>query len=229
MNKRILFVLTSHDDLGGVRKTGFYVPEAAHPWKIFSEHGYEIDFVSPKGGRPPMDGFKADDADQIAFLEHPAVKTKLSHTLRPDQIEVNRYDAIFFVGGHGTMWDFADNTDLQRITASLYEAGGVVSAVCHGPAGLVNTKLSSGAYLVAGKTIATFTDDEEHAAKLQDTVPFMLETRLRERGAKVVTAPNFQANVQVDGRLVTGQNPVSASAVANAVLRVLEGVVVATD
>jgi putative intracellular protease/amidase len=229
MNKRILFVLTSHDDLGGIRKTGFYVPEAAHPWKVFSEQGYAVDFVSPKGGRPPMDGFKADDPDQIAFLENSVVKSKLALTLRPDQVEVNRYDAIFFVGGHGTMWDFADNTDLQRITAGIYEAGGVVSAVCHGPTGLVNIKLSRGTYLVEGKTMTAFTNDEEHAVNLQDTVPFMLESRLRERGATVVTAPNFQANVQVDGRLVTGQNPASALAVANAVLGVLEGALAATD
>jgi putative intracellular protease/amidase len=105
----------------------------------------------------------------------------------------------------------------------------VVSAVCHGPAGLVNIKLSSGAYLVAGKTIATFTDDEERAVKLEDTVPFMLESRLRERGARVVTAANFQANAQVDGRLVTGQNPASASGVAEAVAGVLKDVSVAAD
>jgi putative intracellular protease/amidase len=229
MNKRILFVLTSHDDLGGFRKTGFYVPEAAHPWKVFSEHGYEIDFVSPKGGRPPMDGFKADDPDQVAFLENSAVKSKLENTLRPDQVEVSRYDAIFYVGGHGAMWDFPDNTELQRITAAIYERGGVVSAVCHGPAGLVNVQLSSGAYLVNGKTVAGFTDEEERAVKLQDTVPFMLESRFKERGAKVVTAPNFQANAQIDGRLVTGQNPASALAVANAVLGVLENQTVAAD
>jgi hypothetical protein len=94
MSKRILFVLTSHDDLGGVRKTGFYVPEAAHAWKVFAAQGYEVDFVSPKGGQSPTDGFKADDPDQIAFLEHPGVKSKLAQTLRPDQVEVARYDAI---------------------------------------------------------------------------------------------------------------------------------------
>jgi putative intracellular protease/amidase len=229
MNQRILFVLTSHDDLGGVRKTGFYVPEAANPWKVFSTRGFEVDFVSPKGGQPPMDGFKADDPDQVAFLKNPTVKIKLQNTLRPDQVEVAKYDAIFYVGGHGTMWDFADNADLQRITAAIYEAGGVVSAVCHGPAGLVNVKLRSGAYLVAGKTVATFTDAEERAVNLHNTVPFMLESRLLERGARVVTAPNFQSNVQVDGRLVTGQNPASASDVANAVVRVLEAEPVATD
>jgi putative intracellular protease/amidase len=229
MNKRILFVLTGNDDLGGIRKTGFYVPEAAHPWKIFTARGFDVDFVSPKGGQPPMDGFKADDPDQVAFLENEAVKAKLEHTLRPEQIDVVRYDTVFYVGGHGTMWDFPENTELQRITASIYEAGGVVSAVCHGPAGLVNIKLSSGAYLVDGKTVAAFTDDEERAVKLEQIVPFMLESRLRERGARIVTAPDFQANVQVDGRLVTGQNPASASALAKALVSVLENTTVAAD
>lgn len=227
--KHILFVLTSHDDLGGIRKTGFYVPEAAHPWHVFRQHGYEMDFVSPKGGQPPMDGVNLEDPVQKAFLENPDVKAKLENSLKPDQVDASRYGAILYVGGHGTMWDFADNAELQRITASVYGRGGVVSAVCHGPAGLVNVKLQDGTYLVAGQTVAAFTDEEERAVKLQDTVPFLLESTLRRRGAKVVTAPNFQANVQVSGRLVTGQNPASAQGVAETVVSVLEPAIVTAD
>jgi len=120
------------------------------------------------------------------------------------------------------MWDFADNERLARITGAIYEAGGVVGAVCHGPSGLVNVKLSDGSYLVSGKTVASFTNDEEKAVGLEQVVPFLLESKLRERGAKPVPAPNFQANVQVDGRLVTGQNPASAEGVGKEMAALLK-------
>jgi putative intracellular protease/amidase len=220
MTKRILFVLTSNDDLGGVRKTGFYVPEAAHPWNEFSKRGYEIDFVSPKGGAAPMDGFKADDAEQVTFLE--AFKTQLEQTKRPDQIEPKDYDAIFYVGGHGTMWDFPNATEIASLASSIYENGGVVSAVCHGPAGLLNIKLSNGKYLIEGKNVAGFSNEEEEAVKLTSVVPFLLEEQLIERGAKHSKAANFQPHVVVSDRLVTGQNPASARGVAQAMLQILE-------
>lgn len=218
--KKILFALTSHADLGGLRKTGYYVPEAAHPYTQFKARGYQVVFVSPLGGQPPSDGFKADDPEQVAFLADN--RSQLERTLTPDQVNPLEYDAVFFVGGHGTMWDFADNAGLAQIAAQIYERGGVVAAVCHGPAGLVNVRLSSGEYLVAGKKIAAFTNAEEIAVKLQDTVPFMLETVLLERGANHVAAPNFTENVQVSGRLVTGQNPASARGVGAAVVKLLE-------
>lgn len=218
--KKILFALTSHADLGGLRKTGFYVSEAAHPYAQFKARGYDVEFVSPLGGQPPMDGFKADDAEQVAFLNDN--RAKLEQTMTPPEVNPLEYAAIFYVGGHGTMWDFTDNSALASIAAQVYEAGGVVAAVCHGPAGLVNVRLSSGEFLVAGKTLAAFTNAEEIAVNLQDTVPFMLETALIERGARMVTAPNFTENVQVSGRLVTGQNPASARGVGMAVVALLE-------
>lgn len=126
---------------------------------------------------------------------------------------------MLFVGGHGTMWDFPDNTTLASIAARVYENGGVVSAVCHGPAGLVNVKLADGTLLVAGKTVAGFSDDEERAVGLADEVPFLLASKLVERGAKHTQADNFQRHVEVDGRLITGQNPASATPLAEQVAK----------
>ncbi len=219
--KKVLMVLTSHDDLGGLRKTGYYVSEAAHPYMVFKAQGYSLEFVSPEGGQPPMDGFKADDPEQVAFLEDN--KLALENTLTPQQANADQYDAIFYVGGHGTMWDFLDNTELAVIAARIYERGGVVAAVCHGPAALVNVRLSSGEFLIAGKTMTGFTNAEEAAVKLTEVVPFSLETRLKERGAQYVAGPDFQPNIQVSEHLVTGQNPASARGVGQAVVDLLQG------
>lgn len=221
--KKILFVLTSHDRKGITgQPTGFYLPEAAHPWAVLQADGFEIDFVSPKGGTPPMDG--ADSADPVSrrFLDNQEVFRKIRSTPTPDQVNSSDYSAILFVGGHGTMWDFPDDQSLALVAASIYEAGGVVGAVCHGPAALVNLKLSDGEYLVKGKQIAAFTDDEERAVNLDGVVPFLLATTLRQRGANHRSAPNWQANVIVDGRLVTGQNPASAEGVGREIARLLK-------
>ncbi|MFG2192120.1 type 1 glutamine amidotransferase domain-containing protein [Streptomyces sp. NPDC048639] len=220
--RRVLFALTSHDKLGETgRTTGFYLPEAAHPWKALTDAGFEVDLVSVAGGRPPMDDADTSDPVQKAFLEDPRIATRLDSTPRPEEITPADYDAILFVGGHGTMWDFPDSTGLTAIARSIYEAGGVVSAVCHGPAALVNLTLSDGSYLVAGKNLAAFTNDEEEAAGLTNEVPFALQSKLEERGAKHSGAPNFEAHVVTDGRLVTGQNPASAPGLGEALVRVL--------
>jgi len=222
--KRILFILTSHERLGATgRPTGFYLPEVAHPYAVFAGAGYAVEFISPRGGRPPMDGVDREDPLQRAFLENPAVMKGVEATLRPDQVDPARYDAVFYVGGHGTMWDFPDDERLARIAARVYEAGGVVAAVCHGPAGLVNVRLADGEYLVAAKTVAAFTDDEERAVGLAEVVPFLLESTLVDRGAKHTKSPNFQPHVVVSNRLVTGQNPASAAGVAERVVDLLEG------
>lgn len=223
MKNKILFALTSHDRKGDTgQATGFYLPEAAHPWAVLKVAGFEIDFVSPKGGRPPMDGADLSDATNRMFLEDADVARKLDNTATSSQVNADDYAAILFVGGHGTMWDFPDDRDLTRLAASIYDNGGVVGAVCHGPAALVNLKLANGQYLVKGKRIAAFTDDEERAVKLDTVVPFLLATRLRQRGAEHVPAPNWQANVVVDGRLVTGQNPASAEGIGREMARLLK-------
>ncbi len=222
--KKVLFVLTSHNKKGNTgQPTGFYLPEAAHPWHVLHTDGFEIDFVSPQGGKPPMDG--ADSADKISqqFLDNREVSLKLNNTPTPEKIKATDYAAIFFVGGHGAMWDFAENNALADIASSIYESGGVVAAVCHGPAALVNLKLSNGEYLVKGKQVAAFTDEEERAVKLDKVVPFMLETTLRQRGALHQPAPNWQTNVIIDERLVTGQNPASAEGTGREISRLLQG------
>lgn len=220
--KKILFVLTSHDRKGDTgQPTGFYLPEAAHPWHVLHAQGYDVDFVSPKGGMPPIDG--ADTTDPICneFLQDKNVSIRLKNSLTPEQVYPSEYAAILFVGGHGTMWDFPDNVLLAEIARAIYERGGVLGALCHGPAALVNLKLANGEYLVKGKNVAAFTDDEERAVKLDGVVPFMLETTLRNRGAIPKPAPNWQANVVVDGRLVTGQNPASAVGIGIEISRLL--------
>jgi putative intracellular protease/amidase len=221
MNK-IAIVLTNHDTLGDTgRKTGFYLPEAAHPYAVFTQAGYEVDFISPQGGEPPMDGVDLDDPQQKAFLEDANVQAKLRNTLRPEEVDPVAYDAIFYAGGHGVMWDFPHNERLARIAAAIYERNGVVAAVCHGPAALVNIRLSNGAYLVDGKQVSSFTNEEEAAVGLTDVVPFLLETALKEHGAQITKAPNFQAHTAVSERLVTGQNPASATPVAKQVVATL--------
>jgi putative intracellular protease/amidase len=220
--KKVLIVLTSHDDLGGTgQKTGFYVSETAHPWRVFSQAGYQVDLVSPRGGEPPQDGADRSDPIQEAFLDDAEMSRKLTRTLRPQEVSPRDYAAIFYAGGHGTMWDFPGNTKLAGIARDIYESGGVVSAVCHGPAALVNVTLSDGTYLVAGKEVSAFTNEEEAAVGLTGVVPFLLQSALEERGAKHVGGPNFQPQVAVADRLVTGQNPASAGPVAEQVVAVL--------
>lgn len=223
---RILFVLTSHDrkgpaDAADAAPSGFYLSEVTHPHKVLSAARYAVDFVSPKGGKAHVDGFDLDDPVSAAFWNDPALRAATENTLAPAQVDPDAYAAIFYAGGHATMWDFPDSTELAVIAARIYERGGVVAAVCHGPTGLVNVKLSHGRYLVAGKDVSAFTNDEERAVGLVDAVPFLLADVLQERGARGVPAPNFQAQVVVSERLVTGQNPASAQRVAEAMLPLL--------
>lgn len=223
MNKKILFVVTSHDKKGDSgQPTGYYLGEVSHPWEVLHKAGYDIDFVSPKGGTPPVDGFNLDDAINKEFWENKEYKNKIDHSLKPSAVNVKDYDAIFFAGGHGAMWDFADNAELSKIAADIYEKGGVVSAVCHGPAGLVNIKLNNGKYLVDGKKINAFTNEEETAVKLENVVPFMLESKLIERGAQFEKSGLWEPHVTVDQRVVTGQNPQSAKGVGEAILAELK-------
>ncbi|MEO8892387.1 MAG: type 1 glutamine amidotransferase domain-containing protein [Coleofasciculaceae cyanobacterium] len=220
--KKILIVLTSHGTLGDTGKeTGYFLPEVSHPEDVFTRAGMSVDYVSPKGGKAPMTGIDLEDPVNKAFLDDANKMAQVENTLNPSQIEASEYDAIFYAGGHGTMWDFPDNESLARIASTLYEQGKVVGAVCHGPAGLVNLKLSNGEYLVAGKTVSAFTNEEEKAVELAEVVPFALESKLIERGAKISKAANFQPHIVVSERLVTGQNPTSAAGVAEKMVELL--------
>jgi putative intracellular protease/amidase len=223
-SRRVLLVLTSHGDLGGIRSTGFYVSEAAHPWQVFVDAGFEVDVTSISGGVPPQDGRDQSDPVQNAFLTDQRIATQLQHTPALADVDAGSYDALFFVGGHGTMWDFPTSPAVAAAGRQVYESGGVVAAVCHGPSALVNLTLSDGTPLVAGKRVAGFTNHEEAAAGLTDVVPFLLADALTNRGATHVPGPDFTENVVVDERLVTGQNPQSATAAGRAVVRLLESV-----
>ncbi|MFV0565830.1 MAG: type 1 glutamine amidotransferase domain-containing protein [Flavobacteriaceae bacterium] len=219
MEKKILFVVTSHDQKGSTgAKTGYYLSEVSHPWEVLHSTGYEIDFVSPKGGKAPVDGFNMNDPINKKFWDNETYRNKVENTLKPSEVNPKSYVAILYAGGHGTMWDFADNVEIAEIAREIYENNGVVSAVCHGPAGLVNIKLSNGNYLVDGKKVNAFTNEEEIAVKLENVVPFMLETKLIERGAKFEKSGLWQKHITVDQRLVTGQNPQSAEGVGQATL-----------
>ena len=223
MNKKILFVVTSHDKKGNTgQPTGYYLGEVTHPWEVLHNAGYEIDFVSPKGGKAPVDGFDLADPINKKFWEDTKYRHKIEHTMKPSEVKPDEYIGILYAGGHGTMWDFADNTALATIATKIYENNGLISAVCHGPAGLVNIKLSNGKYLVDGKKINAFTNEEEIAVGLEKVVPFSLENKLIERGAKFEKSGLWQSHVIVDQRVITGQNPQSAHAVGVATLKELQ-------
>lgn len=214
MKKKILFVVTSHSELGNTGKTtGYYLSEVAHPWEILYNAGYEIDFVSPKGGNAPIDGFDLNDPINKKFWENKVYRKKIENTFKPNEINPDKYIAIHFAGGHGTMWDFADNKEISEIASKIYENNGYVSAVCHGPSGLINIKLSNGKYLVDGKKVNAFTNEEEEAVGLTNVMPFLLETKLIEKGAIFEKSGLWQIHVVVDERLITGQNPASAKRV----------------
>ena len=211
----ILIVLTSHATLGDTgRGTGFYVSEAAHPWEVFTKAGHTVTVASILGGEPPRDGDTTGHEDFLAFLGHdtPAVA----------DVDPAAFDAVLLAGGHGTMWDFPGSTALQSLVRQVYEQGGVVGAVCHGPAGLLGVTLTGGGHLVAGRDVAGFTDEEERLVGLSEVVPFALQRRLEALGARHTGAAPWQPWVVRDGRLVTGQNPASAAGVAEAMREALQ-------
>lgn len=222
MKKKVLFVVTSHAQLGDTGEpTGYFLSEVTHPWSVL-DADYDIDVVSPKGGRPPVTGFDLSDPINKKYWDSPEWQDKMSNTLTPEQVNPADYVAIFYAGGHGAMWDLPDNKGLQRIAAEIYENGGYVAAVCHGPAGLVNIPLSDGKLLIDGKQFDCFTNAEEIANGTQTIVPFMLQTALENRGGIFVGAPMWADHVVVDHRLVTGQNPMSALSVGKALLSELQ-------
>ena len=222
MSNKILFVISGHKALGNTGKnTGYYLSEVAHPWKVLTEAGYTIDFVSPNGGTCPVDGFDLEDPVNREFWENDTYKAKIDNSLEPYQINPKNYAAIHFAGGHGTMWDFPENEDISKIAAAIYENNGSVSAVCHGPAGLLNIRLSDGNYLINGKRVNGFTNEEEHAMGLTEVVPFSLEDELKARGARFEKSDQWAEFAITDGRLITGQNPQSATKVGQELAKVL--------
>jgi putative intracellular protease/amidase len=222
--KPVLMVLTSHAQLGDTGKpTGFFLGELTHPLEVFEKAGVPVELVSIKGGEPPVDGLDLDDPVNARYWNDPEFRAKLSATKRLAALNPSDYAGVYFSGGHGTMWDFPDDEAVQKAARELYESGAPVGAVCHGPAALVNVKLSDGTYLVAGKEVSAFTNAEEEKVELTKVVPFLLATKLEERGAKHLPAPDFEKQVVASGNLVTGQNPASAAGVAEKMVELLKG------
>ena len=219
---KILMILTNHTQLGNTgNKTGFFLREVAYPYSILNEKGHEITLCSPKGGKVSADPLSLDygeDKTIIKFYENEKIKEKLNSTHKPEDINSEDFKCIVFTGGHGTMWDFPENTALQQLTRKIYEKGGVVAAICHGPAIFSNLKLSDNSYLISGKKISCFTDEEEKHVKLENEVPFLLESKLLSIGAKHNKADKFQPYVEVDDRLITAQNPPSSQKFGEAIV-----------
>ncbi len=220
--KPILCVVTSHPIRGDSGEpTGFAMVELTHPLDVFDKAGIPYEIASIRGGHPPIDFFDLSDAANAHYWSDKSFRSALADSLILKDLDPSRYSAVFFAGGHGTMWDFADSEAVQKIIRDIWEAGGIVSAVCHGPAALVDAKLSDGNYLVAGKKLASFTDEEEAEVKYTNVVPYLLATTLKQRGALHQAAPNWSENVVIDGRLITGQNPASARGVGQALVEQL--------
>lgn len=222
-SKKVLFVLTSHDHKGD-KPSGFFLSEVSHPYRVLAEAGYQIDFVSPKGGKAPVDPDSMDlqDGANAEFWNTPALRGAVENTKRPTDVRAEDYAGIYFAGGHAAMWDLPDDAAIAALTSNIYESGGIVGAVCHGPAALVNVKRRDGEYLVKNMFVAAFTNDEEREVGLERVVPFMLADRLEQRGAHHDDGPNWKIKVCVSGRLVTGQNPASATRVGDAMRTMLD-------
>jgi len=218
--KKVLLVLTSTDDMSGT-PTGYTLSEAAHPWKVFRDAGHVVDFASIAGGTPPIDPNSERDEITELFENDATVQAGLANTAKIEFIEANQYDAIYLVGGHGTMVDFRGNKHLSRLLGRVADTGGIVSAVCHGPAGLLDVELANGLRLIEGRKVSAFTDAEETEMGLADKVPFLLSSELESQGANLQQADNWEEQVSVDELLVTGQNPASAAGVAKEVVKIL--------
>lgn len=223
MSKKILIIASNANAIGPHRRrTGVYLPEVAHPYAEFGRAKYQIDFVTLTGEAPFLDALHlANDPDNLAFLVGKGWADMLKARKLAD-VDVNPYDAIFVPGGLAPMVDLPQEPLLKQVIKATYERGAIVGAVCHGPVSLLNVRLSSGAYLVDGKNISSFTNDEEENYAKAD-VPFELETALVKQGAIFHKVPPWQPLSIADGHLVTGQNPASAKGVAEKMIKLLEG------
>lgn len=222
----ILMVLTSHDQLGDTgKKTGFWLEEFAAPYYVLKDAGHEITLASPKGGQPPLDP-KSDDADSQTdatrrFKADAQAQAQLASTKRLDTVRSSDFDAVFYPGGHGPLWDLAEDPQSKTLIEQTLADGKPVALVCHAPAVLKNVTAHGGAPLVAGKSVTGFTDEEEEAVGLTNVVPFLLEDVLKQLGAKFSKADPFKPHVVRDGLLITGQNPASSEPAADLLVEAL--------
>jgi putative intracellular protease/amidase len=224
---KILMVLTSHDQLGDTgKKTGFWLEEFAAPYYAFKDAGAQLTLASPKGGQPPLDP-KSDEPDAQTeaterFRKDLAAQSALASTVLLGSVKEDDYDAIFYPGGHGPLWDLAEDQQSIALIEAFYNAGKPVAAVCHAPGVLRHAKGADGQPLVKGKKVTGFTNSEEEAVQLTNVVPFLVEDELKAKGGVYSKGPDWASYVLTDGLLVTGQNPASSQAAAEALLAKLK-------
>lgn len=222
---KILMVLTSHDQLGNTgRKTGFWLEEFAAPYFVFRDAGVDLTLASPKGGQPPVDPKSDLPENQTPamsrFKQDKAAQAALSQTAKLEDMKSDDFDTVFYVGGHGPMWDLAESDVSIALLESFYNSGKTIALVCHSP-GVLRHVTYKGEPLVKGKRVTGFTNEEEEEVRLTNVVPFLVEDELKRLGASFEKVPNWQPFSIVDGRLITGQNPASSTSAAKALLKAL--------
>jgi putative intracellular protease/amidase len=230
MSKRVLMIVTSNAVMGATGKaTGIWAEELAVPYFVFTDFGLSVEIASPQGGTVPFDPASIqpkgrNGAEVERFLADAEAQSKFMTTHAIATVDVTKFDAVFFPGGHGTMWDLPNDAHVAKAVEAAHAAGKVIGAVCHGVAGLVSAKDKEGKSILSGKRVNSFTNEEEIAVGLDKVMPFMLESRIRELGGDFEKAANWQAFAVRDGNLVTGQNPSSSGLVAQYVLQALADV-----
>lgn len=222
----ILMVLTSHDQLGNTgQKTGLWLEEFAAPYFVFRDAGVNLTLASPKGGQPPIDPKSVLPENQTPamtrFKQDDVAKTAFAHTVKLADMHAEDFDAVFYPGGHGPMWDLAESPVSIALLESFYNSGKLIALVCHAP-GVLHRVTFKGAPLVKNKRVTGFTNSEEEEVKLTKVVPFLVEDELKRLGGRFEKGPNWQSFVVVDGHLITGQNPASSTATAHALLKAVK-------
>ncbi|MEQ9079593.1 MAG: type 1 glutamine amidotransferase domain-containing protein [Sandaracinaceae bacterium] len=223
---KILMILTSHDELGDTGdKTGFWLEEFAAPYYVLTDAGMDVTLASPAGGQPPLDP-KSDTEDAKTestrrFEDDAGAQEALANTTQLSAIDPDDFDAVFYPGGHGPMWDLAESEDSRRLIETFARSDRPIGAVCHAPAIFRHTETPEGKPLVAGRRVTGFTNGEEEGVGLTDVVPFLLEDMLKEKGARYEKGDDWGEHVVVDGKLVTGQNPASSEKAARELLKLL--------
>lgn len=216
---KVLFVVTSHDKLGNTgHKTGFWVEEFAAPYYKFKDAGFEVTIATPKGGQAPIDPSSEIESAQTnatdRFYKDSAVQDLIEHTHKLSEMSATDFDAIFYPGGHGPLWDLANDADSEQLILDFYNSGKPVGAVCHAPGVFKDVKFENGESIVKGKNVTGFSNSEEDAVHLTDVVPFLVEDELKKLGAHYSKVQDWGVHVVEDGLLITGQNPASSEAVA---------------
>lgn len=224
---KILMVLTSHDQMGDTgQKTGFWLEEFTAPYYVFRDAGVDITIASPKGGKPPVDpNSEADEAlteTTHRFQADTHAKEALASTKKLNDVDMSGFDAIFYAGGHGPLWDLVNDKKSVDLIKAAYEQDKVIGAVCHAPAVFKNVEIKPGQNLVGGREVTGFSNSEEEAAGLTAVVPFLLEDMLKENTATYSKGDDWAPHIVVDGKLITGQNPASSEGAAKAVVQTLQ-------